>query len=138
MSAVPETIRRSVRQRAQGRCEYCLIPEGALLFTHETDHILASQHGGAPVFENLALACADCNRCKGPNLSSVDSETGAVVALFHPRRDRWDEHFVLDGSRITGTTPTGRATASVLKFNSEERVLARRALQRAGLYPQSA
>jgi hypothetical protein len=136
VSRVPEAIRRAVRQRAQERCDYCLIPEAELLFRHEADHILAAQHGGAPVLENLALACADCNRYKGPNLSSTDSETGAIVPLFHLRRDRWDEHFVVQGSHIMGRTPTGRATVFLLKLNSEERVLARRALQRAGRYPQ--
>ena len=138
MSRVPEAIRQAVRQRAQGRCEYCLIPEAELLFRHEADHILAAQHGGAPVLENLALACADCNRYKGPNLSSADSETGDIVPLFHPRRDRWDEHFVLHGPRIVGRTPTGRATVFLLRLNDEDRVLARRALQRAARYPQPA
>jgi 5-methylcytosine-specific restriction endonuclease McrA len=87
MSSLPEALRLSVGQRAKGRCEYCLVHEEEFLFPHEPDHIIATQHGGAAVLENLALACARCNRRKGPNLSSVDQQSGAVVPLFHPRRD---------------------------------------------------
>jgi hypothetical protein len=61
--------------------------------------------------ENLALACFDCNRQKGPNISSVDPDTQEVVQLFNPRRDAWSDHFSLNGARIVGVTPAGRATA---------------------------
>ena len=43
---------------------------------HQPDHIVAVQHGGETVSENLALACCDCNLLKGPNLASVDPVTG--------------------------------------------------------------
>lgn len=135
MSVVPDPLRRLVRQRAQARCEYCLIHEDDLLFAHETDHIIAGQHGGAAAAENLALACADCNRRKGPNLSSVDPDSAAVVRLFDPRKERWAEHFALQGTTIVGLTPRGRATVFLLQFNSEERVRLRHRLQRAGRSP---
>ena len=135
MSAVPAPLRLAVRQRAQGRCEYCLIHEEDFLFAHEPDHIIATQHGGPTTEENLALACADCNRRKGPNLSSVDPDSNAIVRLFHPRRDRWAEHFALDGQRIVGLTPAGRATVFLLQLNSDERTRMRRRLRRAGRYP---
>ncbi len=85
--------------------------------------------------DNLALACVRCNRRKGTNLSSVDPDSGNVIPLFHPRRDRWANHFVLEGSRIIGVTPTGRATVLLLQLNSSERVRTRRRLQQAGRYP---
>jgi hypothetical protein len=44
------------------------------------------------------------------------------VALFHPRRDRWAEHFQLGGSRIEGLTPSGRATVYVLAMNDARRM----------------
>ena len=135
MSTVPAPLLAAVRQRAQGRCEYCLIHEEDFLFAHEPDHIIATQHGGNTVEENLALACADCNRRKGPNLSSVDPDSNEVVRLFHPRRDRWAEHFALDGPRIVGLTPAGRATVFLLQLNSEERVRLRHRLQRNRRYP---
>lgn len=45
--------------------------------------------------------------------------TGAVVPLFHPRRDVWAEHFAWDdeGMVIDGLTPTGRATVAALRMN---------------------
>jgi hypothetical protein len=106
-----------------------------LLFAHEPDHIIATQHGGATIGENLALACVDCNRRKGPNLSSVDPDSRGVVVLYHPRQDSWTAHFALDGDRIVGLTPTGRATVFLLQLNSEERLRIRRRLWRAGRYP---
>lgn len=129
-------LRLAVRQRAEGRCEYCRFHEEDFLFEHEPDHIIAAQHGGASVPENLAWACSRCNRRKGTNLSSVDPDSGTVVALFHPRQDNWGEHFTLEGPRIVGLTPTGRATVFLLQLNSDERVRIRRQLQRAGRYPR--
>lgn len=132
---IPAALRRAVWQRAEGRCEYCLVCEQDILAPHEPDHIVAAQHGGPTRAENLALACYDCNRPKGPNLASVDPETGKSVFLFNPRRDRWAEHFRLDGSRIVPLTPAGRATAALLQFNTPNRLRLRLQLQRAGRYP---
>jgi hypothetical protein len=84
--------------------------------------------------ENLALACFDCNRRKGPNISSVDPETGEIVQLFNPRREAWLEHFRLEGVRIIGRTPVGRATAELLQFNQAARVRIREELHKAGRY----
>jgi hypothetical protein len=68
------------------------------------------------------LACHRCNLRKGPNLTGVDPVNGEVVPLFHPRRDRWAEHFLLRGVRIQGPTPAGRATVHVLAINDARRV----------------
>ena len=70
MSQVPDPLREIVRQRARARCEYCLIPE-AYVSLHEPDHIIAVQHRGPTSLENLALACFDCNRKKGPNILKI-------------------------------------------------------------------
>lgn len=56
MVRVPERLRRLVRDRVQGRCEYCLMPEDDVLYTHESDHIVAEKHGGPTSLENLAWA----------------------------------------------------------------------------------
>src|SRR5438876_12420513 len=93
-------LRRAVWQRAQGRCEYCLIHDADSLLPHEPDHVIAVQHGGPTIIENLALACFECNRFKGTNLSSVDPESGEITPLFHPRRDRWPEHFRMEAASI--------------------------------------
>jgi 5-methylcytosine-specific restriction endonuclease McrA len=86
------------------------------------EHIVAKQHGGGDEIGNLALACHRCNLYKGPNLTGIDSVTGEVVPLFHPRRDLWNDHFVMQGSRIEGITAIGRATAHVLAMNDARRL----------------
>ena len=110
MSQIPKPLRDQVRARARNHCEYCLLPE-TFLVAHEPDHVIATQHRDPTTMENLALACFDCNRQKGPNISSVDPDTQEVVQLFNPRRDAWSDHFSLNGARIVGVTPAGRATA---------------------------
>ena len=112
------------------------MPE-AYVSRHEPDHIIAIQHRGPTSAENLALACFDCNRHKGPNLSSVDPETGRIVELFHPRADYWKEHFRLDGPRIVGLTAKGRATVELLEFNTAHRLRIREELQRVDRYPHA-
>ena len=63
--SIPERLRRQVRERAQGRCEYCFIHEADMYYPHEADHVIAEKHGGATSLENLAWACFYCNRFKG-------------------------------------------------------------------------
>lgn len=116
-------LRSQVQDRAQGGCEYCLLPEAADFVRYELDHIIAEQHGGQTALENLAYACLDCNRRKGPNIASIDPHTGERTWLFHPRMQQWQEHFRLckDGT-IVGLTPEGRATAFLLRFNDPTRI----------------
>ena len=117
-----------VRQRANGRCEYCMLSEEASEVAFHIEHIRAKQHGGSDDLSNLALACDRCNFSKGPNLSSVDSETDEIVTLFHPRQDTWCEHFAIQKAEVVGLTPCGRATASLLQMNAPKRVQLRAAL----------
>jgi hypothetical protein len=70
-----------------------------------------------------------CNLHKGSNLTGIDPETGALVALFHPRRAIWAAHFVLRDALMVGVTPTGRTTVRVLNMNAADRVQLRRELQ---------
>jgi hypothetical protein len=79
---------------------------------------------------NLALACHHCNLRKGPNLSGIDPLTACMESLFHPRRDRWADHFPMRGAHIDGVTPRGRATAEVLAFNNARRLEPRQELQK--------
>jgi hypothetical protein len=69
----------------------------------------------------LALACYHCNSHKGPNLTAFDPSTGSLVRLFHPRLDKWDEHFELNGIIMVGRTATGRATVALLQMNASDR-----------------
>lgn len=118
-----------VHRRADNRCEYCHFPQPPF----HIEHIIARKHGGPTVEGNLALACVRCNFHKGPNLSGIDPDTGDVVRLFHPRTDRWTDHFRWDGARIQGLTPTGRATTAVLEINQRTRVQARERLIAEGV-----
>lgn len=117
---------RQVRARAAERCEYCRLPQFALPLPFQIDHIIATQHEGPTEPSNLALACPHCNRHKGPNIAGLDPVTGQLASLFHPRLDRWSDHFSLEGPRIAGKTPTGRTTVQVLEMNAEGPALLRR------------
>jgi HNH endonuclease len=125
---VNRELAQTVRERAGERCEYCRIPQSALPLPFQIDHITAEQHEGKTVSANLAFACPQCNRYKGPNIAGFDPEFGQLVRLFHPRTDRWTEYFGYVDARLLGKTPIGRATVQVLAINAEEPLLFRRAL----------
>ena len=130
-----ESLRQLVRERAGGRCEYCQLPDSRPpIEPFHLEHIVARQHGGQTILENLAWACHRCNRHKGTNLSAIDPDTGQVVTLFHPRRDAWSEHFIVDGIRLRGLTASGRATAWLLQMNAERRLERRAELIRRGWF----
>ncbi len=129
-------LRRLVFARARGRCEYCLLPQEAVVFRHEPDHIVPRQHDGRTTADNLALACTRCNRYKGPNVGSFDPETGQLVPFFNPRTQVWTDHFRLDGPVIRPLTPEGRVTVKILRLNDPLRVEERAILIEIGLYPQ--
>lgn len=132
---LPSALRAAVRERAAGRCEYCGLPETAAFFPHEADHVIATQHRGPTELANLAYACFQCNRLKGPNVASVDPQTGRIVPLFNPRTERWAEHFRAEGGRIIGLTARARATAALLNFDDPDREATRAKLAEAGRYP---
>ncbi|MBI4658467.1 MAG: HNH endonuclease [Verrucomicrobia bacterium] len=123
-------VTQLVRDRAGNRCEYCHLPQNRSVLRFHTEHIVARQHGGGDELDNLALACPECNRRKGTNLTGVDPDTGKVTQLFNPRRHPWEEHFSFEGSRIATITAVGRTTARLLAFNAGRRLRLREALLR--------
>jgi hypothetical protein len=123
-----ETIEQILRTIAAGRCEYCHIPEEGSRLGHVVDHVIARQHGGPTELPNLALCCGRCNGSKGPNIAGIDPDTGQLTRLFHPRQDRWADHFRYDGPVLVGLTPVGRASVRVLGINLPIRVTVRRVL----------
>lgn len=132
---IPAVLRAEVQRRAEGTCEYCRVHEDDVFVPHEPDHIIAEQHGGPTTEGNLALACYHCNRNKGANIASVDPHTGLSEFLFHPRRDTWVLNFRLEGSWIVPLTASGRATASLLKFNTASRLHFRETLVLGHRFP---
>lgn len=135
VEGVSAQTRRDVFARAGDRCEYCLMPEWALLAGCEVDHIISRKHGGLSDFANLALSCARCNRAKGSDVGSVSDFNGEFVRFFNPRIDRWENHFRHFGGRIDGLTEIGLVTVKLLQMNAEERIIERRLLQMLGEYP---
>ncbi len=80
----------------------------------------------------MAIACGYCNLHKGPNIAALDPDSGQLVPLFHPRRDRWADHFMWEGTVVRGLTPVGRATVELLAMNDWERVELRENLELLG------
>ncbi len=124
--------------RAEHLCEYCLIHEEDRGFGCQVDHIIAEKHGGLTDGDNLAYACAPCNRAKGSNVSSVAERTRILTRLFNPRTAKWNEHFKLEGARIVGLSEIGEVTVRVLRMNNTERILERETLQAQNRYPGAA
>jgi hypothetical protein len=127
-----------VWQRAHARCEYCQLAQASSLLTFEIDHIIARKHGGATVPENLCLACFYCNSFKGPNIASIDAQTGKLVQLFNPRRHHWKRCFRWAGPLLVGRTPIGRVTIQVLCINNPQALALRQSLIDEGAFPPTA
>jgi HNH endonuclease len=119
---VPASLRRTISEQAHGCCEYCLQPEIFAFSPHEIDHVIAEKHGGETVEDNLALACKLCNTFKGSDIASVDPLTHEIIPLYNPRRDRWEEHFQLDGVALTPLTSRARTTIRLLQLNRSDRL----------------
>ena len=131
------TLREFVFDRARSACEYCEWPQSLTVLPHELDHVVAQQHHGPTDEANLCLACAQCNANKGPNLSGIDPQSGQLTRLYHPRQDKWAEHFCWRGPTLIGLTAVGRATIDVLKINAPDRVLTRQLAIEVGLFPRA-
>lgn len=130
---VSAALRRLVAERANHACEYCLVPEIAVLAPHEIDHVIAEKHGGPTEQENLALACTLCNKHKGSDVASVDPSDGEIVRLYQPRRDRWQDHFQLKDGNIEPLTSIGLVTVRLFQMNRPQRLEERKLLLQAGV-----
>ena len=117
MSDIPDRLRRLVVRRARDRCEYCGLSQEGQEATFHLDHVVPRAMRGVTTMENLAMACVSCSLRKEARRSAIDPGTGRRVALFHPRRQRWADHFRWDGVRVVGRTATGRATMEALQMN---------------------
>ena len=69
---------------------------------------------------------------KGTDIASLDPQTGQLTPLYHPRRDRWTDHFRLAEAHIVPLTAVGRVTVWLLQLNQPERVAERELLLAAG------
>lgn len=130
-------LKRKVKERAQGICEYCRSQSAFSSQPFAMEHILPFVKGGKTVLSNLAYSCQGCNNHKFTSTEGFDSVTRRNAPLFHPRKHKWNEHFVWndDFTLIIGITPTGRATVELLKLNREGCINLRDALYQVGKHP---
>lgn len=134
---IPAAIRRQVEIDADQRCGYCLTPRIFTAKQLHLEHIIPLATGGNSDISNLWLACDLCNSSKGARTHATDPLSNQRVSLYHPRRQRWSEHFMWseDGIYLIGLTPNGRATVSALKLNQPYLVEARTWWVKAGWHP---
>ena len=126
-----------VALRAGHRCEYCHAPEAIFNLPLEVEHNVPVSRGGDDTAANWALACRACNLYKATHVSGNEPESLAIVSLFHPREDQWEDHFrvAAESGEIEGLTPIGRVTVVRLGMNSAGQVVARQQWMRLGLFP---
>jgi hypothetical protein len=136
-SQVTARQRKAVVKRARGCCEYCRSQARFAMQPFSVEHIIPQSQGGQTKLDNLALSCQGCNNHKYTKTEGRDPVSGDIVPLFHPRRQRWRDHFVWndDFTLIIGLTPTGRATVEALRLNREGLVNLRRVLYAMGEHP---
>jgi len=134
---IPAKIRQLVTERADGLCEYCLSYAVYSIQPFVIEHIIPRSRGGDTVSENLAYACGGCNGHKYNKIKAVDPVDGKHVALFNPRQNLWQDHFIWsdDFMLIIGMTPTGRATVECLQLNRKGILNMRRLLIGIGNHP---
>jgi len=147
-----DEVRMVVQARARDACEYCLMPTRG---RYEVDHIVPVSQWSAylagnlmirPVerdrsvdhLDNFSWSCSYCNSFKGDRVSGRVGQR--VYRLFHPRRDRWEDHFMLrDGLfLVRGVTGIGKATERALAFNDSRGngpIVARHKAILEGVYP---
>lgn len=92
------------------------MPQEYNVLPFQIDHIISLKHHGSSDAANLALSCYNRNAYKGSHIAGIDPDTEEVIRLFHPRCDQWSEHFLWDGSYLTGRTAIGRTTIDVLSI----------------------
>jgi 5-methylcytosine-specific restriction endonuclease McrA len=51
---ISPSLRSKVASRANLRCEYCRLPEIAVMLKFQVEHIISIQHGGRTILANLA------------------------------------------------------------------------------------
>jgi hypothetical protein len=118
LSAIPKALRTAVLERDAGRCTYCGVLQVGQSAVFHIDHVIPRSKGGVTSIENLVLQCPYCSLRKANKTEGVDPTSGQGVSLFHPLRERWEDHFTLtlDGE-IEGKSAVGRGTVEALMMN---------------------
>ena len=129
--------KNDVVERAKGCCEYCRSQARFAMQSFSVEHIVPRSRDGKTEIENLALACQGCNNHKYTKTKGRDPVNGDLVPLYHPRVQKWRDHFAWneDCTLIIGLTPVGRATVEALCLNRDGLVNLRRVLYAMGTHP---
>lgn len=130
-------LREQVFKRAHYCCEYCISQLRFCPDPINAEHIVPIAKGGRTTIDNLAGACFGCNGKKGDKVDGLDPVSGHIVSLYHPRKDRWEQHFRWseDFLHLIGLTPIGRATIETLDLNRTGVVNLRLVLRNQNLHP---
>ena len=129
--------KQAVAQRARECCEYCQSQARFSPDPFSVEHIVPRSRGGTDADTNLAWSYQGCNNRKYTSVEALDPVSGETAPLYHPRRQRWHEHFAWneDYTVVLGLTPTGRATVEKLQLNRTGVVNLRRVLHRSDAHP---
>ncbi len=127
-----EFLRELARTRAHDRCEYCRLPQAFSELRFHVEHVIPRQHGGLDTADNPALACPECNSAQGSESGRPRTGSRRIVPLFHPRRERWIDHFSHERARVIGITAQGKATVALFDMNDPERLRVRSLLLEIG------
>jgi hypothetical protein len=135
--AISAAARQRVAEAAHFRCGYCLTAQRIIGPLLEIDHIIPRGPRWYLRRREPMAGVPMCNSHKADRQEALDPESRAMVALFNPRAERWDEHFewIEAGTLIHGKTPRGRATVVALQMNHPDIVAARRLWVIAGWHP---
>jgi hypothetical protein len=118
LSAIPRDLRKLVFDRDGARCRYCKLAQFGQASIFHINHVVPRSKGGTTHESNLVLQCPHCSLHKSNQTEGTDADTGVLIPLFHPIRQRWEDDFSLirDGT-VRGLTASGRVTSIALRMN---------------------
>lgn len=107
---IPLSTKKKIADRANFRCEHCLLAEQVSFYSFHIEHIRSIKHGGTNELINLAYCCPECNYAKGSDVGTFSNDRETLIRFFNPRKDTWEDHFELNDGIIHGKTAMGEAT----------------------------
>ncbi len=134
---ISAAVRRTVRERAKGFCEYCRSQDTCGASPFNVEHIFPAKFGGTDEIANLAYACNGCNGHKSTKTEAFDPNFEQNSPIFNPREQIWEDHFSWDSTAtlLIGKTSVGRATILALKMNRAPLVILRKGMVLLGIHP---
>lgn len=85
--------------------------------------------------QKISLGHVHSDYRKGTEIGTVLLPSMRLVRFFNPRTDKWNEHFEVSGALVLPKTDIAEGTIKIFHFNQIDRLLERKTLVNAGLYP---